>query len=173
MKWSFKHFVEKKAPVTGESAPMSFACELEGAANESLDKCFSKFSVEVPVGNLCPCSKAISAYGAHNQRSVLKVTADIAPETILTRDWINSLIGTVEEASSSPVYPILKREDEKFVTERLFENPKFVEDMVRDAALKLQDFPLARSFVIEAEALESIHAHNAWASVRIGCENLK
>ena len=167
MSFSFKHFIDKKAPITGTSAPMSFTCRLEGSIDTDSEKCFSKFNVEIPVGNLCPCSKAISEYGAHNQRSILNVTIDTPVESTITAEWINTLIGTVEEASSCPVYPVLKREDEKFVTEQQFENPKFVEDMVRDAAVRLKDFPLARGFVVEAEALESIHAHNAWASVNI------
>jgi GTP cyclohydrolase I len=116
--------------------------------------------VLVPVTSLCPCSKSISAYGAHNQRSHVTVT-------VKTRDfvWIEELIDLVESEASSELYGLLKRPDEKHVTERAYDNPKFVEDMVRDVAGRLNNDERIAAYVVESENFESIHNHSAYALI--------
>jgi GTP cyclohydrolase I len=118
-------------------------------------------TVVVPVTSLCPCSKKISEYGAHNQRSHVTLT-------VRTRGfvWIEELVRVAEEEASCELYGLLKRPDEKFVTERAYDNPKFVEDMVRDVAGRLQADPRVVSFVVESENFESIHNHSAYALIR-------
>ena len=111
---------------------------------------------------LCPCSKSISKYGAHNQRGI--VTIAVRFKKFI---WLEDLIEIAESSASSPVYPILKRPDEKFVTEKAYENPKFVEDVVREATSKLLKIDEITWFFIEAENYESIHGHNAYASIEI------
>jgi GTP cyclohydrolase I len=115
-------------------------------------------SVAVPINTLCPCSKEISDYGAHNQRGITKVGVRFRKFF-----WIEDLIAVIEQCASSDIYSILKREDEKFVTERAFQNPKFVEDVVRDIAEALSKDPNIKWFTIEAENFESIHNHSAYA----------
>ena len=162
----FRYFIEKKAPVTGVSAPMAYGCRFNASLARSGDKNDYRFvlSVEVPIGNLCPCSKEISDYGAHNQRAFIRAEAvlDTSPNAPVV--WIEDLIAKLEEAASCPVYPFLKRPDEKHVTETQYENPKFVEDVIRDATLALRGFPGVNGFSLEVEAFESIHDHNAWAA---------
>ena len=114
--------------------------------------------VGVPVTSLCPCSKEISAYGAHNQRSLLSIDAELGESMEM-----EELIAIAERSASCEVYGLLKRADEKFVTERAYENPKFAEDLVRDVAVELNREPRVRSYVIEAENFESIHNHSAFA----------
>lgn len=116
--------------------------------------------VLVPVTSLCPCSKKISSYGAHNQRSHVTVTA-------LINDfiWVEDLISLVEEQASCQLYGLLKRPDEKYVTERAYDNPKFVEDMVRDVAAQLNAEPRIDAYVVESENFESIHNHSAYALI--------
>ena len=116
--------------------------------------------VEVPVTTLCPCSKEISDYGAHNQRAFIKVKVSY-DET--EQIWIEDLIEMVESCASCPVYTLLKREDEKFVTEKAWDNPKFVEDVLRDVVVKLRQNKIIKEFEINCEAIESIHNHSAWA----------
>ena len=116
--------------------------------------------VKVPVTSLCPCSKELSSYGAHNQRSIM--TVQVRYREFL---WIEDLIEVIESCGSSPVYSLLKREDEKFVTEQAYENPRFVEDMVREATLKLAAMDTITWFSVEAENFESIHKHSAYAAV--------
>ena len=120
--------------------------------------------VEIPIANCCPCSKAISEYGAHNQRTYLraKTIVDVTPGC--KKVWIEELVEKLEAAASCPVFPVLKRQDEKWVTEKQYDNPKFVEDVIRDATLILRTIPEVRGFSLEVEALESIHGHNAWAA---------
>lgn len=154
----------KAAPVTGLEAPVAYSCSLIGTLDEVTGKKNLIFNVKIPSANLCPCSKAISEYGAHNQRLMIDVSVSIDPSLECPTHWVENLIFAVEEAGSCPLFPILKRADEKYVTERQYDNPKFVEDVVRDAAKILQDFPGILGFKVSAEALESIHAHNAWAS---------
>ena len=163
----FHYFMDKKAPISGESAPMGYACTLLGSldAKSSKQECDTFLRIRVPVSNLCPCSKAISEGGAHSQRS--EITAQLRLDEAQKHDflWLEDTVLALEAVSSAPVYPILKRVDEKDVTDRQYENPKFVEDIVRDAALALKRARGIDGFRVEVEAYESIHAHNAWASV--------
>ncbi len=153
----FPYFVEKKAPVSGARGLMEYTCTF----NASLDSVFDfVLGVKVPVTSLCPCSKELARFGAHNQRSVMTVRVRYR-EFI----WIEELIEVVESCGSSPVYSLLKREDEKFVTEQAYENPRFVEDMVREATLKLSAMDNITWFSLEAENYESIHKHSAYAAV--------
>lgn len=151
----FPFFMEKAAPVTGKAGMMAFDCGFEAEFN-------GEFSVtlclRVPVTTLCPCSKEISAYGAHNQRGW--VTVRLRNRGHL---WLEEVIEMIEASASSPLYPVLKRPDEKAVTERAYDNPRFVEDMVREVALKFDADERIREYSIEVENEESIHAHNAYA----------
>jgi GTP cyclohydrolase I len=115
----------------------------------------------VPVTTVCPCSKAISDRGAHNQRGIVRLEVELGPFF-----WLEDMIAAVEGAASSPVYSLLKREDEKFITERAYDNPKFVEDLVRDVYLTVRDMKRFPRFSVEAENFESIHNHNAFAYAR-------
>ncbi|HPO03224.1 MAG TPA: GTP cyclohydrolase FolE2 [Treponemataceae bacterium] len=159
----FPFFMEKSAPVSGQKAMMSYDCSYEGSVSagtpEGSPSSRSFFvSVAVPVQTVCPCSRAISEYGAHNQRGIVRVKLELGPFF-----WIEDLVALVEECASSALYTLLKREDEKYVTEKSYENPKFVEDLVRDVMLavpRLGDFPW---YSVEAENYESIHNHNAFA----------
>ncbi len=154
---SFPFFIEKAAPVSGQLALMSYECAFEGMVSDTEEKNFF-VSVAVPVQTVCPCSKAISAYGAHNQRGIVRVKLELGPFF-----WIEDLVTLIEGCASSAVYSLLKREDEKFVTEAAYDNPKFVEDMVRDVHLaipRLGDFPW---YSVETENFESIHNHSAFA----------
>ena len=155
----FPYFIEKKAPVSGQAAMMSYDCGYRGQVGSGTKKEFD-VTVSVPVQTVCPCSKAISDYGAHNQRGVVTLTVALGPFF-----WIEDLVSLVEASASSGVYTLLKREDEKYVTERAFDNPRFVEDLVRGVyvdVLALGKFP---RFSIEAENFESIHNHSAYAYV--------
>ncbi len=121
-----------------------------------------ELTVQVPVTSLCPCSKAISEYGAHNQRSHVTVTAHFTDPSLVD---VDTLIRDVEKQASCELWGLLKRTDEKFVTERAYENPKFVEDLVRDVAQAVRALPGIRQYRIEAENFESIHNHSAYAVV--------
>lgn len=159
----FRYFMEKAAPVSGMSAPMAYECVFKGSLNEQ-DQYRLILSLMVPCATLCPCSKAISDYGAHNQRA--EIRADIIIDTTTDHRvvWIEDLVAGFEAASSCPVYPLIKRVDEKFITEKAYDNPKFVEDVIRESTLFLRDFRGVSGFSLSVEALESIHAHNAWAA---------
>lgn len=158
---SFYYFRTKRSPLTQEPALMGYSCRLGGDCEKNGEKKFRKVvEVDVPILTLCPCSKAISEFGAHNQRTNIKAAVEMA-ESI----WIEELIDLVESEGSCEVYPLLKRPDEKFVTETSYQNPKFVEDVVRDIALKFESDPRVASYRIECESLESIHAHNAYAVI--------
>jgi GTP cyclohydrolase I len=154
---SFTYFIRKEAPVTKMPGLMDYQVKFECTANG-----VSEFlmSVAAPAASLCPCSKEISEYGAHNQRC--RIEARVKFEGML---WIEDLVGTLEQAASCPVYAVLKRPDEKFVTERAYENPKFVEDIVRDLALGLDAEPRVTWYEISSENFESIHNHNAYAQI--------
>ena len=115
---------------------------------------------ESPVTTLCPCSKEISEYGAHNQRAMISVKISYKESEHI---WIEDLIELIESCASCPLHPLLKRQDEKFVTERAYENPKFVEDILRDVVVKLRNLKAVKSFEVDCEAFESIHNHSAWA----------
>ena len=163
LKIDFKYFIDKSSPVTGISAPMCYDCSFEGVLdNYGEDDEEYKFylGVKVPVTTLCPCSKEISEYGAHNQRAIVSIKVTYPEDEHI---WIEDLIKDVEGCASSELYPLLKREDEKFVTEHAYENPKFVEDVLRDVVLKLRENEVIDSFEVECESLESIHNHSAWA----------
>lgn len=159
LKFKFKYYIDKKAPVTKMSAPMGYDCSFEGRIDENGEYKFI-LGVKVPVTTLCPCSKEISDYGAHNQRALIsaKVSYDESEQI-----WIEDLIELVESCSSCPLFSLLKRKDEKYVTEHAYSNPKFVEDVLRDVVVKLRNHPLVNEFEVECEAYESIHNHSAWA----------
>ena len=158
LKFKFTYFIDKKSPVKKLSAPMAYECSFEGRIIDGEYKFI--LGVAVPVTTLCPCSKEISDYGAHNQRAIVKVKISYDEENQI---WLEDLIELVESCASCPVYTLLKREDEKFVTERAWENPKFVEDVLRDVVIKLRQNKLINEFEVECDAHESIHNHSAWA----------
>ena len=158
LEFKFKYFINKKSPVTENVAPMSYDCSFEGIIHNGNYKFI--LGVIVPVTTLCPCSKEISDNGAHNQRAMIsvKVTYDESEQI-----WLEDLIELVESCASCPLYPLLKRKDEKFVTEKAYENPKFVEDILRDVVVKLRNHKTVKGFEVDCEAFESIHNHSAWA----------
>ncbi len=157
----FPYFIRKKAPVTGASGMMDYgATFLASTQNGSMDFILG---VSVPITTLCPCSKAISARGAHNQRGLVSLQVR-SRRTI----WIEELIEVVEKAASCELYSLLKRSDEKHVTERAYDRPVFVEDLVRNVAVRIRSDPRVRWFRVEAENFESIHNHNAFAVVESG-----
>lgn len=158
VKFDFKYFIKKTAPKSGLEALMCYDCYFEGTLNKDDYKFY--LGAKVPVTTLCPCSKEISDYGAHNQSAIVKVKVSYPEDCHI---WLEDLIKTIEESGSSEVYSLLKREDEKAVTERAYENPKFVEDVLRDIVLKLDNNEIINFFEVEIEAKESIHNHNAWA----------
>jgi GTP cyclohydrolase I len=153
----FPYFIEKSAPVTGAKGLMDYICTFEGTSNGEDDFIMA---VKAPATSLCPCSKEISQYGAHNQRC--EITAKVRTKGML---WIEDLVKIMEGAASAPVYAVLKRPDEKFVTEQAFENPKFVEDIIRDLAVALNKEDRITWYSIESENFESIHNHNAYAKI--------
>lgn len=159
----FRYFMDKAAPVSGMSAPMAYECVFKGCLDEQ-DHYRLILSVLVPCATLCPCSKAISDYGAHNQRAEIRADIIIDPEADHPVVWIEDIVAGLEAASSCPVYPLIKRMDEKFITEKAYDNPKFVEDVIRESTLFLREHTGVKGFSLEVEALESIHAHNAWAA---------
>ena len=157
----FPYFMVKKAPITKRESVMDYIARFDAAAfRHEID---FVLTVKVTVTTLCPCSKAIAAYGAHNQRGV--VTVQIRSRKPV---WIEDLIGIIEGSASSELYALLKREDEKAVTERAYENPVFVEDLVRNVALKLNAHADVTWYKVEAENQESIHNHNAYACIEKG-----
>ncbi len=155
---SFPYFINKAAPVSGVQSLMDYQVTLTGTSDD--DGTAMHVKVVVPVTSLCPCSKAISDYGAHNQRS--HVTVEAKTETFV---WVEELIDIVESEASCELYGLLKRPDEKYVTERAYDNPKFVEDMVRDVARRLNEDDRILAYVIESENFESIHNHSAYARI--------
>lgn len=156
---SFPYFVNKSAPISGVQSLLDYDVTFIG--NIEKGEYHFKMKVLVPVTSLCPCSKKISDYGAHNQRSHVTVTA-------CTNDfvWIEDIVGIVESQASCELYGLLKRPDEKFVTERAYNNPKFVEDMVRDVAAVLNRDPRIEGYIVESENFESIHNHSAYALIQ-------
>ncbi len=155
---AFPYFVNKKAPVTGVESLMDYNVTLIGEMVGGNIK--TNIKVVVPVTSLCPCSKKISDRGAHNQRS--HVTVDVQTRGFI---WIEDLIELVEREASCELYGLLKRPDEKYVTERAYDNPKFVEDMVRDVAVRLNRDERIVAYVVESENFESIHNHSAYAMI--------
>jgi len=155
---SFPFFVMKKAPVSGVESLMDYKASLIGEQKNGKTETWIR--VVVPVTSLCPCSKKISEYGAHNQRSHVTIKAKLRKHL-----WIEELIDVAEDEASCELYGILKRPDEKYVTERAYDNPKFVEDLVRDVAKRLNDEERISAYVVEAENFESIHNHSAYALI--------
>jgi GTP cyclohydrolase IB len=155
---SFPFFVMKKAPVSGVESLLDYRATLIGEHHHGQTRMWLR--VIVPVTSLCPCSKRISDYGAHNQRSHVTITVQLR-----THMWIEELIEIAESEASCELYGILKRPDEKFVTERAYDNPKFVEDMVRDVATRLNADERVAAYVVESENFESIHNHSAYALI--------
>jgi GTP cyclohydrolase I len=155
---SFSFFVMKKAPVSGVESLMDYRASLIGERRNGVTEMW--IEVVVPVTSLCPCSKKISDYGAHNQRSHVTIKAKLRRHI-----WIEELIRVAETEASCELYGILKRPDEKYVTERAYDNPKFVEDLVRDVAQRLNDEERVAAYVVEAENFESIHNHSAYALI--------
>ena len=155
----FPYFVKKSAPVSGVQSQLDY--EVCWRASVSDDGRYSFWmDVTVAATSLCPCSKEISAYGAHNQRSHIRIEAETTGELTL-----EELIAIAERSASCEVYGLLKRPDEKYVTERAYDNPKFVEDLVRDVAVALKHDARVGAFVVEAENFESIHNHSAFARI--------
>lgn len=155
---TFPYFINKSAPVSGVKSLLDYEVTFIGEIKNG--KHDIKVKVLIPVTSLCPCSKKISAYGAHNQRS--HVTVTIGLKVFM---WIEDMIAMVEAQASSELYGLLKRPDEKYVTERAYDNPKFVEDMVRDIATTFNNEPRIKNYIVECENFESIHNHSAYACI--------
>jgi len=156
-------FIEKAAPVSGVKSLMDYRVGFQ--AHSSNGRAQVVMQVAVPVKSLCPCSKEISDYGAHNQRSEVKVSVTLADASHHNCPSLVELIKAVESQASCELWGLLKRPDEKYVTERAYENAKFVEDLVRDVALTVAGLPGVAEYVVEAENFESIHNHSAWARI--------
>ena len=156
----FPYFIEKEAPVTKSRSLMEYICRICGSSNEKED---FYMGIVVPITTVCPCSKEISQFGAHNQRSL--VTVNLRFRKFI---WIEDIIQLIEECASCDLYSILKRPDEKYVTEKGYENPMFVEDVVREIAKHLKKDKNITWFTVESENFESIHNHSAYAYVERG-----
>jgi len=158
LEMEFPFFLVKTAPVSGKESVMDYIARFDATATgEQID---FVLTVKAGVTTLCPCSKEISRYGAHNQRGL--VTVQVRSSKSI---WIEDLIALIESCASSELYSLLKRQDEKAVTERAYDNPVFVEDLVRNAAVKLNAHPDVQWYKVEAENFESIHNHNAYACI--------
>jgi GTP cyclohydrolase IB len=155
---SFPYFINKAAPVSGVQSLMDYEVTFNGEIKDGEYRHTTR--VVVPVTSLCPCSKKISDYGAHNQRS--HVTVSVQTNDFI---WIEDLVSMVENQASCELFGLLKRPDEKYVTERAYDNPKFVEDLVRDVATMFNDDKRIDAYVVEAENFESIHNHSAYALI--------
>ena len=162
LEMEFPYFMTKKAPVSGKEGVMDYIARFDATACSRKEIDFV-LTVKANVTTLCPCSKAISARGAHNQRG--EVTVQVRFRRPI---WIEDLIAIMESSASSELFALLKREDEKAVTERAYDNPVFVEDLVRNVALKLNAHPDVTWYKVEAENQESIHNHNAYACIEKG-----
>jgi GTP cyclohydrolase I len=162
---NFPYFLERCAPVSGARALMDYECaftgEMNGVASDFV------LGVRIPVTSLCPCSKAISEYGAHNQRGYVTIEVRSRPGEGTTPElvWIEELVGYAESSASAPLYSLLKREDERHVTMQAYDKPAFVEDVVRDVAIRLQNDERIVWFKVHALNQESIHNHNAFAQI--------
>ena len=155
---SFPYFMSRKAPVSGAESLMEYCCKFK--ATRSGDELDFILCVEVPVTTLCPCSKAISRYGAHSQRSLVQV--ELRFEEMV---WIEEVVEAVESCASAPLYALLKREDEKYVTETAYENPRFVEDLVREVVLSLRELRGVTWLNVRADNMETIHKHQAFGVI--------
>lgn len=157
MEIRFPYFIEKSAPVSKAKSLMEYNCSYVGTLSDNEDFILG---VEVPVTTLCPCSKELAERGAHNQRSIIR--CDVRYTGFI---WIEELIELAESSASSPLYALLKRKDEKAVTEQAYDHPMFVEDVVREMARKLNTDPRIVWYSVESENFESIHKHSAYASI--------
>lgn len=158
----FRYFLPVNAPVSGTVGVLDYLGEFYGRLHQPDNTFDYRLGAEIPVMSLCPCSKEISEFGAHNQRAVIRSQVKFAyPGKIL---WLEDLVELLRVQGSCPVYPVLKREDEKFVTEAAYENPKFVEDILRDSVIALRSESRIHRFQVEVESFESIHNHSAFAS---------
>ncbi len=161
LEMEFPYFLSKRAPISGKESLMDYVARFDATAiGTQID---FVLTVKAGVTTLCPCSKAISAYGAHNQRG--EVTVQLRFTKAI---WIEDVIAMIESSASAELFALLKRQDEKAVTERAYENPVFVEDLVRNVALKLNAHPDVTWYKVEAENQESIHNHNAYACIEKG-----
>lgn len=162
---TFPYFIEKTAPVSGHKGYLDCECTFLGEACAEGQK--FRMVVKVQVSSLCPCSKAISDYGAHNQRGEVEMSVELAEiDGKLAKVWIEELFEIAEGSASAPLYPLLKRTDERYVTMQAYENPAFVEDIARNVAVKLRQDERIASFEVKVTNFESIHAHNAFAVAR-------
>ena len=159
---AFPYFIDKKAPVTGQTGKLDIEVTFEAATDEAGKVDDFVMGIKVPATSLCPCSKEISAYGAHNQRCIMEAKVRFVPGKNM---WIEELFELVERCASTQVFAVLKRPDEKWVTEAAYDNPKFVEDIVRDLAVALDEEPRISWFQVASDNYESIHNHNAYAVV--------
>ncbi len=160
IKLSFPYFCTRKAPVSEAKAPVAYQCAFIGEHNAD-GKTHFELEIKVPVTTVCPCSKAISTGGAHGQRTIISLKV-----CMKKFNWIEDFIELANESGSAPIYTLVKRQDEKALTEMAYENPHFVEDVARSLAQKLNNFPDIISYSIEAESEESIHPHNAFALLK-------
>ncbi|MGA3083197.1 MAG: GTP cyclohydrolase FolE2 [Thermodesulfobacteriota bacterium] len=156
---TFPYFVTKRAPVTQAEGLMEYICIFKASTKRSKGRDLV-VELKIPIATVCPCSKEISEYGAHNQRAEVRVNLRFKKFI-----WIEDIVRLVEESGSSEVFSVLKREDEKFVTEKSFENPMFAEDVVREVARKLESDPNITWFSVDSENFESIHNHSAYAYI--------
>jgi len=161
----FPYFLEKSAPITGVRSLMDYACGFNGEVNGGTSDFV--LSVRVPVTSLCPCSKEISDYGAHNQRGhvSLEIRSRVDQHGVPELVWIEELVDIAESCASAPIYSLLKREDERHVTMQAYDHPAFVEDVVRDVAMCLREDERITWFRVHALNQESIHNHNAFAQI--------
>jgi GTP cyclohydrolase I len=167
IEFTYTHFVKKAAPVSGVESLMDYEVTWMAKAKQNASGAIDvelNLRALVPVMSLCPCSKEISEYGAHNQRSHVTMSVELDP---LTKMTVEDLVAAAESQASSELWGLLKRPDEKWVTERAYDNPKFVEDLVRDVAGQLKDDQRILSLVVEAENFESIHNHSAYAKISL------
>jgi len=156
---TFPYFIEKQSPVTNSKGLMDYTCSIMGSSNGKKETDII-LKVAVPITSVCPCSKEISEYGAHNQRGEVLVSTRFDKFI-----WIEEIVNLVEATASCDIFSVLKRQDEKFVTEKAYENPKFVEDIARDVAKELMADKNITWFSVSAENFESIHNHSAYAYI--------
>ena len=157
----FPFFIRKRAPVSGQESLLEYQGKWIAECRGGVTRIHAE--VVVPVKSLCPCSKEISDYGAHNQRSHVTICVELLADM----EW-TELVRFAEDSASSELWPLLKRADEKWVTEHAYENPKFVEDLIRDVALRLNSDARVGSYTVDVENFESIHAHSAYARIESG-----
>jgi GTP cyclohydrolase IB len=159
MEITFPYFITKKAPISKTEGLMEYVCTFKGSLDRSKPRDLV-IELKIPIATVCPCSKEISTYGAHNQRGEVRVSVRFKKFV-----WIEDIIQMVEESASCEVFSVLKRNDEKYVTEKGYDNPMFVEDVVREIAGKLEGDPNITWFSVDSENFESIHNHSAYAYI--------